>query len=170
MTERVAVFPGSFDPATLGHETIARRALGLADRVIVAVARLAPYPKDELFAVEERVELLDDVFADELRIEVAAFGGLLVDFAVARGARMVVRGIRSTSDLAYEMQMAAVNRQLAAEIETVFLLSDPRHVAVSSTLVRRIARLGGEVGSFVSPRVLARIADRVRHVQPGRAR
>ena len=160
--ERIALCPGSFDPVTLGHEDIVRRALVFADRVVVSVAHSPQSPKAGMFTVDERVELIREAFAGEPRVEAAAFQGLLVDFARERGARIVVRGVRTVADFEYENQMAVMNRRLYGELETVFLAPDPAHSFVSSTLVRQIATLGGDVSPFVSPAVLRRIQAKVR--------
>ena len=157
MSERIALVPGSFDPVTLGHEDIVRRALGVADRVVVAVAHSATQAKSGMFSVEERVEMIRECFADEPRVEADAFQGLLVDFAKRRGARLVVRGVRAVADYEYELQMARMNRALWEGAETVFLTPAPELSFVSSTLVRQIATLGGDVAPFVSPPVLRRL-------------
>ncbi|MGH7458762.1 MAG: pantetheine-phosphate adenylyltransferase [Longimicrobiaceae bacterium] len=151
---RIAVCPGSFDPVTLGHEEIVQRSLRFADRVIVAVGHRTSQEKRGLFSVRERLELIRQVFAGEDRIEAAGFEGLLVDFARERGARLVVRGLRAVSDFEYEFQMALMNRELWPELETVFLAPDAEHSFLSSSLVREIAGLGGDVSRFVSPPVL----------------
>jgi pantetheine-phosphate adenylyltransferase len=161
MSERIALVPGSFDPITLGHEDIVRRALAVADRVIVAVAYAAQSQKQGMFSVEERVELIRQVFAEEPRIEAASFQGLLVDFAKARGATVVVKGVRSVADFEYEMQMAMMNRRLLPALDTVVLSPAPEHAFVSASLVRQIATLGGDVTPFVSPSVLTRIREKV---------
>jgi pantetheine-phosphate adenylyltransferase len=161
MSERIALVPGSFDPVTLGHEDIVRRALALAERVVVAVGHAAQSQKQGMFTVDERVELIRRVFADEPRIEAASFQGLLVDFARSRGAAIVVKGVRSVGDFEYEMQMAMMNRRLHPGLDTVFLSPDPEHAFVSATLVRQIATLGGDVAPFVSPPVLARIREKL---------
>ncbi|MCA9738647.1 MAG: pantetheine-phosphate adenylyltransferase [Gemmatimonadota bacterium] len=158
--ERVALYPGSFDPVTLGHEDIARRALQLADRVIVAVAETATQIKRTRFTVDERLELLATSFADEPSIEVARFSGLLVDFARSTGATLVVRGLRAVSDFEYEFQMAQMNRALHAELETVFLVPNHDYDYLSSSLVREVAALGGDVTRFVAPHVLAALGNR----------
>ncbi|RMH22065.1 MAG: pantetheine-phosphate adenylyltransferase [Gemmatimonadetes bacterium] len=157
----VAIYPGSFDPITRGHEDVARRTLRVADRLIVAVAHTATQAKRGLFTVEERVEMIREVFADEPDVEVEAFEGLLVDFARSRGAHFVVRGLRAVSDFEYEFQMAQMNRELWDEIETLFLTPDQHYSFLSASLVREIARLGGDVSRFVSPTVLARLQARV---------
>lgn len=157
---RIALCPGSFDPITVGHEEIIRRALHLCDRVVVAVGHRATQSKRGLFAVEERMELIREVFADEPRVEAAEFQGLLVDFARERGARLVVRGLRTVADYEYEYQMALMNRELMPELETVFLGADARCSFVSASLVREIASLGGDVSGFVSAPVLHRLRER----------
>jgi pantetheine-phosphate adenylyltransferase len=158
---RIAICPGSFDPVTMGHEEIIRRSLRFADRVVVAVAHRASQAKNTLFTVEERVEMIGEVFADEPRVESTAFDGLLVDFARDRGATLLVRGLRAVSDFEYEFQMALMNRELAPGIETVFLAPDLDYSFLSSSLVREVARLRGEVDRFVSPVVRRRLAERL---------
>ena len=158
---RIAVCPGSFDPITLGHEDIVRRALAFADRVVVAVAHSPQAPKAGMFTVPERVEIIREAFADEPRVEAAEFQGLLVDYARTLGATLVIRGVRTVADFEYEMQMAMMNRKLHDGLETVFLAPDPEHSFVSGTLVRQITKLGGDVSPFVSPAVLRRLAAKV---------
>jgi pantetheine-phosphate adenylyltransferase len=153
----VALYPGSFDPITYGHEDIARRALGIAEGLIIGVAHTSSHMKSSLFGVDERVEIIREVFAGEARIEVRPFAGLLVDFARGQGAKLVVRGLRAVSDFEYELQMAQMNQELAPELETIFLVPDARYSFISSSLVREVATLGGDVSSFVSPTVLARV-------------
>lgn len=153
----VALYPGSFDPITKGHEDIARRTLRVADRLIMAVAHTATHAKRGLFSVEERVELIGEVFRSDERIEVRAFSGLLVNFAREESAHLVIRGLRAISDFEYELQMAQMNQELWPEIETLFLVPEVRHSFISSTLVREVASLGGDVSSFVSPAVLDRL-------------
>lgn len=157
----VALYPGSFDPITSGHEDIARRALTVADQLVIAVARSSTHVKRSLFSVEERVELIRGVFAGEERIEVMPFDGLLVDFARRRKASIVVRGLRAVSDFEYELQMAQMNQELWPELETVFLVPEARFSFISSSLVREVATLGGDVSSFVSPSVLERVRAKV---------
>jgi pantetheine-phosphate adenylyltransferase len=161
MSERIALCPGSFDPVTVGHEDIVRRALALADRVIVAVGYSPQQSKQGMFTVEERVALIREVFADEPRIEADTFQGLLVDHARKRGARLVVKGLRTVADFEYEMQMALMNRAQDAGLETIFMAPDPAHSFVSSTLIRQIATLGGDVSPFVSAAVFARVREKV---------
>src|SRR5688572_23839064 len=156
-----AIYPGSFDPVTLGHEDIVRRSLRLADHVLVAVAHTATQEKKPLFTVEERVDLIRGIFHGEPRIECVSFKGLLVDFARAQRARLVIRGLRAVSDFEYEFQMAQMNQQLWAEIETVFLTPEARYSFLSASLVREVAALGGDASHFVSPSVLARMKEKL---------
>lgn len=148
---RVAVYPGSFDPVTHGHEDLVRRCRRFADRVVVAVARDGT--KAPLFTADERVALLETVLKGEAGIEVRSFDGLLVDFAREINATMVVRGVRAVSDFEYEFQMAYMNRELWHELETVFLVPGLHLTFLSSSLVREVARLGGDVSQFVHPEV-----------------
>jgi pantetheine-phosphate adenylyltransferase len=146
----IAIYPGSFDPVTLGHEDIARRTLRLADRLIIAVAETATQSKRGLFTVEERVALLKEIFNGHDRVECVTFSGLLMDFAREREAHCVIRGLRAVSDFEYEFQMAQMNRELYGEVETVFLTPDTPFSFLSASLVREVAALGGDVSSFVS--------------------
>jgi pantetheine-phosphate adenylyltransferase len=147
---RVAVYPGSFDPVTRGHEDLIGRALTFADRVIVAVA--VNVAKQPLFTLDERVALLRQA-VDRPEVEVRAFDGLLADFARAAGAAVIVRGLRAVSDFEYEFQMALMNRNLAPGIETVFLVPAFDLTYLSSSLVREVARFGGDVSALVHPAV-----------------
>jgi pantetheine-phosphate adenylyltransferase len=156
----MALYPGSFDPVTRGHEDIARRTLRVADRVIVGVAHTATHAKRPVFGMDERLEMLREVFAGEDRIEICSFRGLLVDFAREIGASMVVRGLRAVADFEYEFQMAQMNRELDPEMEFIFLMPDVDHAFLSASLVREVARLGGNVSPFVSPPVLRRLRAR----------
>lgn len=148
---RIAVYPGSFDPVTHGHEDLIRRSLRFADRVIVAVAENAS--KTPLFSLEERLRLLRTVFADADDIEIESFKGLLADYARQVKAAVVVRGVRAVSDFEYEFQMAFMNRQLWGDLETAFLVPALHFTYLSSSLVREVARLGGDVSAFVHPEV-----------------
>ena len=157
----IAIYPGSFDPMTKGHEDIARRTLRVADRLIIAVAYTATQQKQKLFTVEERVTVINEVFASDERVEAQAFEGLLVDFARDVGSRLVVRGLRAISDFEYEMQMAQMNQELSPEIETIFFVPEVEYSFLSSSLVRQVASLGGDVARFVSPPVLARLREKL---------
>ncbi len=150
----LAIYPGSFDPITKGHEDVARRSLRLADRVIVAVAHTATQEKGSLFSVEQRLGLIKEVFGDEERIECLSFSGLLVDLAREVEAQLVIRGLRAVSDFEYEFQMAQMNRELWSGVETIFLTPDQKYSFLSASLVREVARLGGDVSPFVSEPVL----------------
>lgn len=150
----IAIYPGSFDPITKGHEDVARRSLRLADRVIIAVAHTATQEKDAMFGVEQRLELIREVFRDDERIECRSFQGLLVDLAKELDARFFIRGLRAVSDFEYEFQMAQMNRELWSGVETIFLTPDQKYSFLSASLVREVARLGGDVSRFVSEPVL----------------
>ena len=147
---RVAVYPGSFDPITRGHEDLIRRALTFADRVIVAVA--VNVAKQPLFTLEQRVGLIQKAAVDP-RVEVRSFDGLLADFVRTAGATLIVRGLRAVSDFEYEFQMALMNRNLAPGVETVFLVPAFDLTYLSSSLVREVARFGGDVSQLVHPAV-----------------
>jgi len=155
---RLAVYPGSFDPITRGHEDLIRRGLGIADRVVVAVATQAS--KQPLFTLPERVRLVKAVLGRNRRVEVRTFDGLLMEFARSLGAHMVVRGLRYVSDFEYEYQMALMNRKLAPEIETLFLVPAFDLTYLSSSLVREVARFGGDVSGLVHPVVLKALAGK----------
>ena len=148
---RSAVYSGTFDPITLGHEEVIRRAAGLFDELIVAVA--VAHHKKTLFTLEQRIAQVEAVFADLPALRVLPFDGLMMDFCRAQNACAVVRGIRNVADFDYEAQMAGMNRKLAPEVETVFLLPQAQLQCISSTLVREIAKLGGDVTQMVSPAV-----------------
>lgn len=148
----VALYAGSFDPITNGHADIIRRSLGFVNHLVVAVATNSS--KNPLFTAEERVALIQKSVADEPRVEVRQFEGLLVDFARASGIKMIIRGLRAVSDFEYEYQMALMNRHLGAEIETVFMIPSLDTTHVSSSLVREVARFGGDVSTLVHPAVV----------------
>ena len=160
MNESIAVYPGSFDPLTVGHDDLVQRSLRLVDHLIVAVAETATQGKAGLFSIEERVDLIREVYADEPRVEATSFSGLLVDFAQVREARLIVRGLRAVSDFEYEFQMALMNRSLWPEVEVLFMAPDSRHTFLSSSLVREVGRLGGDVTKFVNPLVKVRMDER----------
>jgi pantetheine-phosphate adenylyltransferase len=154
---RVAIYPGTFDPLTLGHEDIARRSLKFVDRLIVAVAHHATQQKDRLFSVDERMQMIGECFANEPRIEIGEFSGLLVHFCERVNARLVVRGLRAVSDFEYEFQMAQMNRELMPELEMIFMTPASDFTFLSASLVREVASLGGDVSRFVSAPVLRRL-------------
>ena len=147
---RLGIYPGSFDPITRGHEDLIRRSLAFVDRVVVAVA--VNVAKQPLFTADERLALIRAT-VDDQRVDVRTFDGLLVDFARAAGASVIVRGLRAVSDFEYEFQMALMNRNLAPGIETVFLVPAFDLTYLSSSLVREVARFGGDVSALVHPAV-----------------
>ena len=149
--ERLAVYPGSFDPPTLGHLDVVERASRLFDRIVVAVGRNSS--KRPLLSVEDRCEALRRSVAHLPNVSVDSFGGLLVDYADEVGATAIVRGLRATADFEYEFQMTLVNRRLRHEVETVFLMTSPEHGYLSSSIVREVAQLGGEYVGMVPPGV-----------------
>ena len=155
-TPRIAVYSGTFDPFTLGHEDVVRRAAGLFDQVVVAVA--VAHHKKTLFSLEARVAQVQLAMQSVAGVQVLPFDGLVMDFCAAHQACAVVRGIRNLTDFDYEAQMAAMNRKLRPAVETVFLLPDASLQCISSTLVREISKLGGAVGQMVSPAVAAALA------------
>lgn len=160
MAHVLAVYPGTFDPITLGHEDVVRRAVQLFDEVVVAVA--AGHHKKTLFSLEERIAMVREAVAPYPRVKVESFSGLMRDFIVQRGAKAMVRGLRAVTDFDYEFQLAGMNRHLMPEVETVFLTPSDKYQFISSTFVREIASLGGEVDKFVSTQVEQRLRDKLR--------
>ena len=152
------VYPGTFDPFTRGHEDLVRRAARLFDRVVVAVAESAS--KRPFFAADERVEMAREVLAPLPNVEVVGFSSLLMDFVHEQDARIVLRGLRAVSDFEYEFQMAGMNRNLYPDVETLFLTPDEKYMFISATIVREIARFGGDVSKFVHPHVAARLHEK----------
>lgn len=149
--KRIAVYPGTFDPITLGHEDLVRRGAYLFDELIVAVA--GSTSKNTLFSLNERVQLAQDVFADFDNVKVMGFDGLLMKFVQQQHAQIVLRGLRAASDFEYEFQLAGMNRKLYPKLETMFLTPSEKYMFVSSSLVREVANLGGDVHQFVSATV-----------------
>ena len=156
----IAVYPGTFDPLTSGHEDIVRRAARLFAKVIVAVADNTS--KKSFFTLDERVEIAAEVLADCPNVEVVGFSGLLMKFVQEQGASVVVRGLRAVSDFEYEFQLAGMNRKLFPEVETLFLTPAEQYMFISASLVREIALLGGDVSQFVSPAIEARLREKIR--------
>lgn len=165
---RLAVYPGSFDPITRGHEDLIHRGLEIADRVVVAVATQAV--KQPLFTTEERIALVRRVLGRSRRLDVQTFDGLLVDFARRIGANLIVRGLRYVSDFEYEYQMALMNRKLAPDVETLFLVPAFDFTYLSSSLVREVARFGGDVSGLVQPAVAQALAAKFRAAPRRRSR
>lgn len=163
VTRLTAVYPGTFDPFTLGHVDLMRRASRLFERLIVAVA--AGHHKRAMFTLDERLQMASELAAEHPNVEVLAFRGLLRDFVVEQDGKVIVRGLRAVSDFEYEFQMAGMNRQLMPEVETLFLTPSDQYQFVSGTFVREIAMLGGDVSKFVAPSVLQRLHERVSRKQ-----
>lgn len=156
----IAVFPGTFDPITLGHQDLIRRSASLFGTVIVAVA--VAHHKKTMFTLDERLAMVREVFRTLPNVQVESFTGLVRDFAVNHGAQVMVRGVRSVTDFDYEAQLAGMNRALAPDVDTVFLTPDARYQYISSTLVREIATLKGDVAQFVAPGVHAQLMAKLR--------
>ncbi len=160
MKHHTAIYPGTFDPITYGHIDVITRATKLFHKVIILVARNTS--KTPMFSDEERVRMIKEIFKKNKQVEVDGFEGLLVQYARQRGAKVILRGLRALSDFEYEFQMALTNRKLASDIDTVFLLPDERYTYLNSTIVREVARLGGDVSDFVPPNVRRRLLATVK--------
>jgi pantetheine-phosphate adenylyltransferase len=154
-----AVYPGTFDPLTRGHEDLVRRASLLFDGVIVGVADSRA---NKFFTLTERVEMARQVLADVKNVAIVGFSGLLIDFIREHNARVIMRGLRAVSDFEYEFQLAGMNRSLYPDVETIFLTPSEQHMFISATLVREIATLGGDVRKFVHPLVATKLAEKVK--------
>ncbi len=159
LNKRIAIYPGTFDPMTRGHEDLARRAAGIFDHVIVAIAESRA--KRPFFEFGERIEIAREVMAPYPNVEICGFDGLLMDFLHAKGAKIILRGLRAASDFEYEFQMAGMNRNLYPDVETVFLTPGEQYMFISATMVREIAILGGDVGKFIQPAICERLAKRI---------
>jgi pantetheine-phosphate adenylyltransferase len=153
-----AIYPGTFDPFTNGHLDIVQRAVDLFDEVIVAIARNSS--KEPLFSTEERIEMIRESIAPFTTVSVESFEGLLVKYAMRKNARVVIRGLRMISDFEFEFQMALMNRKIAEEISTIFLMPDEKYTYLSSSIVREIARLGGDCSPFVPPHIEKQLKDK----------
>ena len=145
--ERIAVFPGSFDPFTIGHEAIVRRALALFDKIVIAIGYNSN--KADFFPIEKRTEWIKQVFDNEEKISVENYSGLTVDFCKRANAKYIIRGLRTSADFEYERAIAQVNKAMDQDIETIFMLTSPEHSAITSTLVRDIIRHGGDASKFL---------------------
>jgi pantetheine-phosphate adenylyltransferase len=158
-TQKIAIYPGTFDPLTLGHEDIIRRAAQLFDHVVLGVAE--SLGKKPIFARDERMEVAREALGDLSNVSVVGFSGLLVEFAKHHQAKIVVRGVRSVTDFDYEFQMAGMNRQMMPELETIFMTPSEQHQYVSGTLVREIARMKGDIERFVAPSVAKHLREKL---------
>lgn len=155
----IAVYPGTFDPITMGHLDIINRGLHLFDKVIVAIA--VNSSKEPLFSIEERLEMIKECFPDsEDRIEVDTVDGLLVDFAYTKGAKAIIRGLRAVSDFDYEFQLALMNRRIERDVETVFLMTSFRWIFISSSIIKEVARHGGDVSGLVPDHVCEKLREK----------
>ncbi len=154
-----AVYPGTFDPMTLGHEDLVRRAARLFDQVVLAVADSRT--KRPLFSLAERIDMARDALSDVKNVTVEGFSGLLMNFVQEHGARVVMRGVRAVSDFDYEFQLAGMNRKLYPDVETVFMTPGEEHMFLSATLVREISVMGGDVSKFVSPVIADRLKIKI---------
>jgi pantetheine-phosphate adenylyltransferase len=161
VSDKIAVYPGSFDPFTNGHLDVVERALGIFDRLIVAVAA-NPDKRQPLFSVDERVQLIKDAVQGHDRVEVSSYTGLTVEYARSRGATTLVKGLRAYSDFDAELQQALMNRKLAPDIHTVFLMSSFAHIFVSSSILKDIASYGGNVSDLVPPSVAKALKEKFR--------
>ncbi len=157
--DTIAIYPGTFDPVTCGHTDVCRRALKMFDKVVIGVADNPQ--KNPFFTLEERIEMLNIVFHDEKRVIIKPFSGLLIDFARENKSRIILRGLRAISDFEFEVQLAGMNRSLAPEVETVFLTAAEQFAFVSSSLVREIARLNGDVSRFIHAEIHKRLTDKL---------
>ena len=160
MSNGIAIYPGTFDPLTRGHEDLVRRASKLFQRVIVGVA--GSRNKRPFFTLDERVGIARELLSDFTNVEVHGFDCLLMDFMREHGAKVILRGLRAVSDFEYEFQMAGMNRNLYPDVETVFLTPGEQYMFISATMVREIASLGGNVGKFVQPLVERRLAEKLK--------
>lgn len=160
---RLAVYPGTFDPLTNGHISIIHRAKHLFDKIIIAIAHSSG--KDPLFSIEERMEMVNTTFCADHMVDVENFSGLLVDYVEKKNAKTILRGLRAVSDFEYEFQTSLMNRKLCPAIETIFLISDYKWLYISSTVVKTVASLGGDVTDFVPENVLSYLKKKYSHTK-----
>lgn len=163
--ERIAVYPGSFDPVTNGHLKIVEQGLAIFDRIIVTI--LCNPGKKTMFTVQERVDMLEESLKDEPRADVAAYQGLLVDFVYQRKATAILRGMRAVSDFEYEFQLALMNRKLARDVPTVFLMTSLSWIFTSSSIIKQAAQFGAEIDDMVPPMVSRKLKERFKDIQNG---
>lgn len=158
MSEKIAIYPGTFDPLTNGHMSIINRALQLFDKLIVAIL-INPH-KTPLFTLEERIDMLNEVLCDKPNVEVDTFNGLLVDYAVKKNSSVIVRGLRALSDFEYEFQLALMNRKLNRDIQSIFLMTDYKWFYISSTIIKEAARYGGDIEGLVPSIVSKKLKEK----------
>ena len=167
MASRIALCPGTFDPPTLGHMDVVRRAARMFDEVVVAIVRAPQHKAQPLFSADERIELIEDALRDLPNVRVRSFSTLVVDVAKEEGATILVKGLRAVSDFEWEFQMAHLNAELAPELETAFVMSYPDWSFVSSSGVREVAAFGGDVSKYVTPRVAEALRAKFPEVERG---
>jgi len=158
MDNRIAIYPGTFDPLTNGHLSILNRALKIFDKLIIAI--LVNPKKTTLFSLEERKAIIEEVLKDKTKIEIDSFEGLLVDYAVKRGSNVIVRGLRALSDFEFEFQLALMNRKLNRDVQSIFLMTDYKWFYISSTIIKEAASLGGKIDGLVPPIVCKRLKEK----------
>ena len=158
MNQKIAVYPGTFDPLTNGHLSIINRALKLFDKLVVAI--LINPQKEPLFSLEERIDMLQDILSDKPNVEVDTFNGLLVDYAVKKNSNVIVRGLRALSDFEYEFQLALMNRKLNRDIQSIFLMTDYKWFYISSTIIKEAARYGGDIEGLVPSIVSKKLKEK----------
>ncbi len=161
--DSIVIYPGTFDPVTCGHGDICRRALTMFDQVVIGVADNPQ--KKPFFTLDERIDMLNEVFKAEDRVKIKPFSGLLIDFARECDSKIILRGLRAISDFEFEVQLAGMNRSLAPEVETVFLTAAEKYAFISSSLVREIARLKGDVSGFIHPEIHRRLTEKLKMQQ-----
>lgn len=158
MSEKVAIYPGTFDPLTNGHLSILNRALKVFDKLIIAI--LVNPTKKPLFSLEERIDMIKEVLKGKENIEIDSFNGLLVDYAIKKGSNVIVRGLRALSDFEYEFQLALMNRKLSRQVQSVFLMTDYKWFYISSTIIKEAARYGGDITGLVPPLVCKKLKEK----------
>lgn len=163
MNRHIAIYPGSFDPFTNGHMDIVRRGLEIFEKVIIAVA--CNSEKNSLFSIQERVDLINELVADNPRVEVDAFEGLLVDYVVSKEARVILRGLRAVTDFEFEFQLAQMNHTVCEQVETLFMMTSPECAYLSSSIVKEVGRLNGDISKFVPPQVLLALKKKYSQIE-----
>ncbi|MGD8387063.1 MAG: pantetheine-phosphate adenylyltransferase [Desulfobacteraceae bacterium] len=158
MSARIAIYPGTFDPITNGHLSILKRGLNIFDKVIIAI--LINPQKHTLFSMEERIEMIQEALGKKDNVEVESFDGLLVDYAVKKKAKVILRGLRALSDFEYEFQMALMNRKMNRDVQSIFLMTDYKWFYISSTIIKEAASLGGDISGLVPPNVCTKLKEK----------